>query len=479
MKDNHLVCLGIGDAVARAHAAWPGRGVEVECDRVEQVREAIAAGADLVLLDNMSPEQVAACVTLVRAGPRADTLVEVSGGVTLDDVAAYAATGADLISTSALTQSAPALDVALDLETPTEHVMLLAIDAGNTQTVIGLFDGPRLTDHWRIATVAERSADELALMIQHFLAFHGFTLAVEGSHGERGDTTAGFDPAAGIGGVVISSGVPRVTAELRAMTARYFGFPALVLEPGVRTGMPILYDNPKEVGPDRIANAVAAYDLYGGPSIVVDFGTATTIEAISERGEYLGGAIFPGIEISMDALFGRAAALRRVELVAPRHVIGKVDRRVHPVGLRVRLQRPGRRPRRPVPSRARRVHGRRHGGPGRPDHQAVPHHPALRAVADPPGAAHRLRAEPMTGPPGPGVPDDGYLAEERRRRLAKLDRAACRGHRPVPGALRPDPHRGRGARALGPPAGPAPRPTTRCGWRAGCCSSDDRANSRS
>ena len=118
VKDNHLVCLGIGDAVAQAHAAWPGRGVEVECDRVEQVHEAIAAGADLVLLDNMSPEQVASCVMLVRAGPRPDTLVEVSGGVTIDDVAGYAAAGADLISTSALTQSAPALDLALDLETP-------------------------------------------------------------------------------------------------------------------------------------------------------------------------------------------------------------------------------------------------------------------------------------------------------------------------------------------------------------------------
>jgi type III pantothenate kinase len=199
--------------------------------------------------------------------------------------------------------------------------MLLAIDAGNTQTVIGLFDGKTLTDHWRIATVAERTADELALMIQHFLAFHGFTLRVE----RLTDTPDAAPPAdqLSIAGVVISSGVPRVTVELRAMTARYFGFPALVLEPGVRTGMPILYDNPKEVGADRIANAVAAYDLYGGPSIVVDFGTANTIEAISERGEYLGGAIFPGIEISMDALFGRAAALSRVELVEPRRVIGK------------------------------------------------------------------------------------------------------------------------------------------------------------
>ena len=198
--------------------------------------------------------------------------------------------------------------------------MLLAIDTGNTQTVIGLFDAKKLTDHWRIATVVERSADELALMVQQFLAFHGFTLHTE-SDGR--DAASAVLDGGTIDGVAISSGVPRVTAELRAMTARYFGFPALVVEPGVRTGVPILYDNPKEVGADRIANAVAAYELYGGPSIVVDFGTANTIEAVSERGEYLGGAIFPGIDISMDALFARAAALRRVELVAPRHVIGK------------------------------------------------------------------------------------------------------------------------------------------------------------
>src|SRR3954453_13756571 len=183
--------------------------------------------------------------------------------------------------------------------------MLLAIDAGNTQTVVGLFRDAELVDHWRIATVADRTSDELALMVQQFLGFHGFS----------------FDDS--ITGVAISSGVPRVTAELRTMTDRYFGFPALVLEPGVRTGMPILYDNPKEVGSDRIANAVGAYDLYGGPSIVVDFGTATTIEAVSDKGEYLGGAITPGVEISMDALFGRAAGLRRVELIEPKHVIGK------------------------------------------------------------------------------------------------------------------------------------------------------------
>ncbi len=207
--------------------------------------------------------------------------------------------------------------------------MLLCIDTGNTQTVIGLFDGPRLADHWRIATNAERTADELALMIQQFLGFHGFAplkvrAAGEGPEGPPAQApTLAESPETQIDGVAISSGVPRVTVELREMAERYFGFEALVLEPGVRTGMPILYDNPKEVGADRIANAVAAYDQYGGPSIVVDFGTANTIEAISEKGEYLGGAIFPGIEISMDALFARAAALRRVELVAPRNVIGK------------------------------------------------------------------------------------------------------------------------------------------------------------
>jgi type III pantothenate kinase len=183
--------------------------------------------------------------------------------------------------------------------------MLLAIDTGNTQTVIGLFDGTELADHWRIATAAERTSDELALMIQQFLGFHGFS----------------FDDQ--ITGVAVCSGVPRITASLRDMTRRYFGFDALIIEPGVRTGMPILYDNPKEVGPDRIADAVAAYEKYGGPTVVVDFGTANTIEAISEKGEYLGGAIIPGIEISLDALFGRAAALRRVELVPPRNVIGK------------------------------------------------------------------------------------------------------------------------------------------------------------
>ena len=196
--------------------------------------------------------------------------------------------------------------------------MLLAIDAGNTQTVVGLYeldddeDGisadrraeDGLLDHWRIATAADRTSDELAVMLQGFLSFRQVSLD-------------------DIDGIAVSSGVPRVTASLRDLSDRYLDFEPVMIEPGVRTGIAILYENPKEVGADRIANAVGAYDLYGGPSIVADFGTATTIEAVSANGEYLGGAIFPGVEISMDALFGRAAGLRRVELVEPKHVIGK------------------------------------------------------------------------------------------------------------------------------------------------------------
>jgi type III pantothenate kinase len=182
--------------------------------------------------------------------------------------------------------------------------MLIAIDVGNTQTVIGLFDDTALLSHWRIATNAERTSDEYALLLRQFLDQDGVALDA-------------------VAGVALSSVVPRVTAALRDMGDRYLSAPMLVIEPGVKTGMPILYDNPKEVGADRIANAVAAVEQYGGPAIIVDFGTATTVDAVSAKGEYLGGAIVPGIEISLDALFGRAAALRRVELVAPKHVIGK------------------------------------------------------------------------------------------------------------------------------------------------------------
>ena len=187
--------------------------------------------------------------------------------------------------------------------------MLLVIDAGNTQTVVGLYDsGDRshqLLDHWRLATHAERTSDELLLLLRQLLE------------------TRDLDLRTDVRGIAVSSGVPSITFELRRMCERYLEVEPVVLGAGVKTGMPVLYDNPKEVGADRIANAVGAYDLYGGPTIVVDFGTATTFDVISDKGEYLGGAIVPGIEISLDALFGRAAALRRVELVEPRSVIGK------------------------------------------------------------------------------------------------------------------------------------------------------------
>ena len=183
--------------------------------------------------------------------------------------------------------------------------MLLAVDVGNTHTVIGVFRGEELVDHWRIATDARRTADELALLFQGFLVQQGMSF-------ERQVT-----------GVAVASVVPAVTHELREMTQRYFHFHAVVVEPGVRTGVPILTDNPKEVGADRIVNALAAFHLYGGPAIVVDFGTSTNFDVVSERGEFLGGAIAPGVEISVDALGARGAQLRKVEIARPRSVIGK------------------------------------------------------------------------------------------------------------------------------------------------------------
>jgi type III pantothenate kinase len=203
--------------------------------------------------------------------------------------------------------------------------MLLAIDVGNTETVIGLFslgpdDGPPaharpasseppeptgMTHHWRLSTVDDRTPDEHALLLSNLLELSRLQ----------------FDDV--VSGMAVTSSVPLVKTSLRQMAERWFDVPCVVLEPGLRSGMPILYDNPKEVGPDRIANAVGAYDLYGGPCVVVDMGTATTFDAISTDGEYLGGAIAPGLAISLDALFHHAAALRRVELVEPRSVIGK------------------------------------------------------------------------------------------------------------------------------------------------------------
>ncbi len=193
--------------------------------------------------------------------------------------------------------------------------MLLAIDVGNTQTVLGLYElgDPQsletaeggLVGHWRAASNSDATSDELAVLIDGFLAVEGWELLRH------------------VSGVAVASGVPRVTAALREMVAHYFDFDPVVIEPGVRSGIPIRYDDPREVGADRIANAVGAVALYGGPTIVVDFGTGTTFDVISAGCEYLGGAIAPGVEISLEALFERAAGLRSVELTAPRSVIGR------------------------------------------------------------------------------------------------------------------------------------------------------------
>ena len=184
--------------------------------------------------------------------------------------------------------------------------MLLAVDVGNTQTQLGVFRDDKLLHEWRASTDQSRTADELALMFGQFLSLADLSFSSQ------------------ITGVVLASVVPRSAQELRDMTESYFGFSPIVVEPGVKTGLAILTDNPREVGADRIANAVAAREMFPGePAVVVDFGTAITVDAISERGEYLGGAIAPGIDTAASALFQSTAQISRVQLLAPESAIGK------------------------------------------------------------------------------------------------------------------------------------------------------------
>lgn len=183
--------------------------------------------------------------------------------------------------------------------------MLLAVDVGNSNTVVGVFKGTELAHHWRISSDAERTSDELALLFQGLLGFAGLTF----THN--------------VHGVVAASVVPPVTEAIREMCARYFPFPPIVVEPGVRTGIPLRYEDPREIGADRIANAVAAVELYGGPAIVVDFGTSTNFDAVSADGEFVGGAIAPGVHTSTEALVERAARLPKVETVRPAAAIGR------------------------------------------------------------------------------------------------------------------------------------------------------------
>jgi type III pantothenate kinase len=180
--------------------------------------------------------------------------------------------------------------------------MLLALDVGNTNTVLGVFRGAELLANWRLTTARDQTVDEYGVLTRNL-----FTLA-------------GLDPGE-IHSVIISSVVPPLNGTLEEMAERYFHAKALFIGPGVRTGMPIQYDNPQEVGADRIANAIAAFTKYGGPCIVVDFGTAINFDVVSANGEYMGGALVPGIGISADALFSRAARLWRVEIRDPGKII--------------------------------------------------------------------------------------------------------------------------------------------------------------
>ncbi len=181
--------------------------------------------------------------------------------------------------------------------------MLVTMDVGNTNTVLGVFRGAELVAHWRLTTARDQTVDEYGILTRNLFSL------------------AGLDSGE-VAGLIISSVVPPLNRTLAQMAERYFRLEALFVEPGVRTGMPVLYENPQDVGADRIVNAVAAFAKYGGPCIVVDFGTAITFDAISERGEYLGGTIFPGMEIASEALFARAARLQRVEIRDPGVIVG-------------------------------------------------------------------------------------------------------------------------------------------------------------
>jgi len=185
--------------------------------------------------------------------------------------------------------------------------MLLAIDVGNTNTVLGLYklegETPELAAHWRVTTHRTQTADEYGVLFVNLFQMHGMA-------------------ASQVTSIIISSVVPPVESTLRQVCESYFKLTPLFVEPGIRTGMPVLVDNPAELGADRLVNAIAAFERYGGPCIVVDFGTATTFDVISAKGEYLGGAIAPGLGISADALFARAARLGRIDIKRPAKVIG-------------------------------------------------------------------------------------------------------------------------------------------------------------
>jgi len=182
--------------------------------------------------------------------------------------------------------------------------MILVVDVGNTHTVIGLYLGKKLTRHWRLLTEAERTADEYGVLLRSLFSASELNFSA-------------------VEGITVSCVVPPMTNVMTELAQKYFRLSPLIVGPGIKTGMPILYDNPREVGADRIVNAVAAYERYHDVTIVVDFGTATTFDYVTAAGEYLGGAIVPGVGISLDALFHKTAKLYRVEMVKPPKAIGR------------------------------------------------------------------------------------------------------------------------------------------------------------
>ena len=182
--------------------------------------------------------------------------------------------------------------------------MILTLDIGNTNIKTALFEGMEMRQYWRISTNRLRSSDEYGIILMDLLRYHDI-------------------PASAVDGIIMSSVVPQINFMIEHMCRNYFGHEPMKIEPGVKTGINIKYENPREVGSDRIANAVAAFELYGGPCITIDFGTATTFGAISEHGEFLGGAICPGLKLAADALTEHAAKLPRFELVKPESVIGR------------------------------------------------------------------------------------------------------------------------------------------------------------
>lgn len=182
--------------------------------------------------------------------------------------------------------------------------MLLAIDIGNTNIVLGVFQEEQLLSHWRLSTKIDRTVDEYGVLLRN-LFMHNRLDYHE------------------VDAIIVSSVVPPVMPTLEEMSRQYFGVAPLIVGPGVKTGMPLLYENPREIGADRIVNAVAGFALYGGPLLIVDFGTATTFCVISSKGEYLGGAITVGLDVAMESLFQRTAKLPRIELTKPAKVIGR------------------------------------------------------------------------------------------------------------------------------------------------------------